>query len=404
MVVGMRKLSEKEFTKSVLSSKSETPPRRGGSSTVQGWGSHNYIVMAVDRDGFIHLSGNMHANQLTYFRSGKPGDVTTMEQVDAMVGSKEDRCTYPKFMNGHDGSLLFHYRDGGSGDGDEIYNVYDEKTRKWRRFLDASLIAGQGKRNAYQNGPKLGPDGWYHLLWVWRETPDAATTHDLSYARSRDLTHWETASGKTLTLPITIDSKGTIIDPVPVRGGIINGCHKFDFDSKNRVVVTYHKHDKNGNTQAYAARCEDGKWIISQISDWKDRHVFQGRGSAPSTFGTSLKLGTIGKHGKGKLALSYSHWKEGSGLLVIDEQTLAPVAVESQSVKTSRIPRALTKVTSDFEGMGVRWCEDSGSSPDSTSRYVLRWESLESHRDQAREEPLPENQELVLYRIGRGSE
>lgn len=37
------------------------------------------ITMAVDREGYMHLSGNMHANHLTYFRSREPADVTTME-------------------------------------------------------------------------------------------------------------------------------------------------------------------------------------------------------------------------------------------------------------------------------------------------------------------------------------
>ncbi len=187
MVVGMRQLSEDRFTTAILPSRSNKPPGRGDSTTIQGWDSHNYITMAVDKAGHIHLSGNMHANKLTYFRSQVAGDITSMKQIDVMVGAAENRCTYPKFMKGPDGILLFHYRDGGSGNGQEIYNVYNDQTRSWRRFLDTTLIHGRGKRNAYQNGPRLGPDGRYHLLWVWRETPDAATNHDLSYARSRDL-------------------------------------------------------------------------------------------------------------------------------------------------------------------------------------------------------------------------
>lgn len=401
MVVGMRSLAEHSFTKMILPSDSDAPPKRGGPrSTIQGWDSHNYITMAIDRAGFIHISGNMHVNQLIYFRSEKPGDITTMKQVNSMVGGQEDRCTYPKFLEGPDGKVLFHYRDGSSGNGDEIYNVFDTATQTWRRFLPTALIVGLGKRNAYQNGPRPGPDGWYHLLWVWRESPDAATNHDLSYARSHDLIHWENVHGESLPLPITIESKGTIIDPVPVNGGIINGCQDFGFDSRQRVVVTYHKHDKAGNTQAYAARFENGQWLIRAISDWKQRHLFSGGGSGPSTFGTSLTLGRIQQHGRGKLALPYSHWKAGQGLLVIDEETLAPVGVEAQTAQPPPFPKTLTKVSSSFPGMRVNWCEDSGTSPNPTSRSVLRWETLGRNRDRPREGALPENGDLVLYRIG----
>ncbi len=41
-------------------------------------------------------------------------------------------------------------------------------------------------------GPVRGPDGLFHVVWVWRDTPDRATNHHLSYARSRDLQRWET--------------------------------------------------------------------------------------------------------------------------------------------------------------------------------------------------------------------
>jgi hypothetical protein len=36
------------------------------------------------------------------------------------------------------------------------------------------------------------------------------------------------------------------VDPIPVNGCIINGCHKMGFDAQNRLVVAYHKHDDQG--------------------------------------------------------------------------------------------------------------------------------------------------------------
>jgi hypothetical protein len=388
-VVAMRTLGDTNFVQHVLPSRSDKPPTRTTSSTIQGWDSHNYLTLAVDSAGHIHLAGNMHANPLTYFRSRKPGDVTTLAQVDAMVGKNETRCTYPKFLTGPRGELIFHYRDGGSGNGNEIYNVYDVATQRWQRLLDTALTDGQGKRNAYLNGPLLGPDGWYHLLWVWRESPDAATCNNLSYARSRDLRQWETAAGQPLTLPITLESAGTIIDPIPVNGGIINGCHQFGFDSRNRIVVTYHKHDAAGNTQAYAARFENGAWRIRAVSKWEGKHVFSGGGSGPSTFGTALGLGTVTPHGAGKLALSYRHWKAGSGLLVFDENTLEPLG--TAPTPPSRYPKSLLKLTANFPGLRVNWREDGP--------YVLRWETLGTNRDRPRDGELPENGELVLYRL-----
>jgi len=396
MVVGMRGFGDGQFVKAVLPSESDQPPRHTAeTSTIQGWDSHNYITLAVDKEGYVHLSGNMHADPLLYFRSDKPEDITTMRQIKLMVGDRENRCTYPKFMDGPDGELLFHYRDGGSGNGVEIYNVYDVQTKIWRRFFDKPLIDGLGRANAYQNGPQLGPDGWYHLLWVWRDTPDAATNHDLSYARSKDLKQWETADGKPLDLPITPDDTETIVDPIPIHGGIINGCHKMGFDSSNRVVIAYHKHDQQDNTQAYAAQFAGGEWQIRQISGWEGKHIFKGGGSGPSEFGTSLSLMNISRVEDGLLGLSFSHWKAGRGILVFAENTLEPVRVDPP---VNAYPSEVTKVVSDFPGMGCCLAGDSGTPVEDVVRYVLKWESLGSNRDQPREEPWPANSDLILYK------
>jgi hypothetical protein len=104
----------------------------------------------------------------------------------------------------------------GSGSGNEIYDVYDTASSRWSHLLAVPLVDGEGQRNAYFVGPTLGPDGLFHLAWVWRDTPDAETNHDLSYARSRDLVHWEKSDGAPLKLPITL-ANAEIVDPMPVE-------------------------------------------------------------------------------------------------------------------------------------------------------------------------------------------
>ena len=225
--------------------------------TAVGWDSHNYITMALDRDGHLHVSGNMHCVKLIYFRTQVPADITTLKRYP-MTGKAEDRATYPKFLTDQNGELIFNYRNGGSGNGMRIYNKYDRQTRTWSRLLDKPLLDGQGKRNAYPAGPVQGPDGWFHIVWVWRDTPDCATNHHLSYARSKDLLNWETAAGDKIELPMTLANKSLCVDPIPSGGGIINGCERLIFDSDNRPIITYHKSDENGNMQIYATRFEDG--------------------------------------------------------------------------------------------------------------------------------------------------
>lgn len=355
-----------------------------------GWDSHNSIVMTVDDDGYLHLSGNMHCVPLVYFRTTKPLDITTFERIPVMVGSEEQRCTYPAFFRGASNELIFTYRDGSSGNGNQIYNRYDLKTKTWKRLLDSPLTSGEGKMNAYLNGPVRGPDGYFHLCWVWRDTPDCATNHDLSYARSKDLVRWEKSDGTALALPITIET-AEVVDPVPPGGGMINGNTKIGFDSKRRPVIAYHKFDAEGKTQIYNARREMGGWKIYQTSNWDYRWEFSGGGSIDF----EVRVGAVAVDADGELNQSYSNAKHGSGIWQLDIATLKPTAILK---RPSRYPTKLRRLTSDFPGMQVRFDEDSAASGSEGARYVLRWETLGRNRDRPRKKVPPPSM-LTLYKL-----
>jgi len=379
MTVGRRRLDERDWEFAVL-------PQRIG------WDSHNYIAMTLDDEGYLHLAGNMHVHPLRYYRTEKPLDIASFVRVRHMVGSEEDRVTYPRFFRGANGELVFTYRDGSSGSGNQFYNVYDVGKRAWRRLLEEPLTDGQGKMNAYLNGPLHGPDGYYHLCWVWRDTPDCATNHDLCYARSRDLVHWEKGTGEVLTLPITLSS-AEVVDPVPPGGGIINGNTKIGFDAQQRPVIAYHKFDADGITQLYNARLEDGAWRVYQSSDWDYRWEFAGGGSIPF----EVRVEPLRAEEDGSLVQGWSHERYGKQRWRLDSDTLKPL--ERLERPSSGIPAGLGKVESDFEGMQVEFASDSGKSDVPGARYVLRWETLGHHRDRRRDKPWPAPSMLRVYRI-----
>lgn len=358
-----------------------------------GWDSHNYITMAVDDDGLLHVSGNMHCVPLIYFRTKKPGDIATLEMLN-MTGENEDRCTYPKFMRDAGNRLIFHYRDGGSGRGNEIYNVYDLKTKRWSRLLDKSLTDGQDVMNAYMAGPTRGPDGWFHMHWVWRDTPDCATNHHLSYARSRDLLDWESGFGRKVELPITLDKDSLWVGPIPSGGGIINGGHRLFFDVDNRPLITYHKADAEGNMQVYAARPEGGEWRRHVLTDWSKPVDFSGRGSMGFI---GIRIGPMSRVEPGILVMTYRHRDYGSGRLVVDEKTLRPLEKKVDIVP--QYPPQLSRVQSDFDGMAVRRVEDIGGSGREDVRYILQWETLGRNHDRPRKPPLPEPSVLKLHKL-----
>lgn len=379
MTVAQRRLDQERWTYTVL-------------PVTTGWDSHNYVTMALDEAGCIHLSGDLHCTPLKYYRSEKPFDAASLKQIDTMVGREENKATYPKFFKGPDGRLVFTYRDGSSGDGNQIFNVYDGKSKAWQRLLDRPLTDGEGKRNAYFCGPQLGPDGFYHISWVWRETPDAATNHDLSYARSKDLLQWETAAGKKLTLPIRIGD-GATIDPVPVNGGMINGNHQIGFDAQKRVTISYHKNDAENFTQPWVARWEGGAWAFHHVSDWPWHCEFSGGG----TLNFPIRLGPVVAQRDGSLTMNYKHSEFGSGEWSLDPQTLRATG----KANLPRLPRSFSRIEGDFPGLRVKLSGDEVEEKEANSRYLLRWEALPANRDRAIPEPWPKPTMLRVYQVSQ---
>lgn len=348
-----------------------------------GWDSHNYITVVVDTAGDIHLSGNMHGDPLVYFRTTKPGDITTFEKLP-MTGKEELRCTYPRFIKTPDNTLLFMYRSGGSGNGRRFYNQYDVHTKTWSRLFDAPLFEGEGQRNAYPIGPVRGPEGRYHLVWVWRDTPDCATNHHLSHACTQDFKTWKTAGGQTLDLPITLSQTRACVDPIPSGGGIINGCERLVFDSKNRPIIAYHKRDQNRHMQIFVARFHQGRWHHRAVTAWDKEIPFSGRGAMPFI---GIKLGSVRRLPSDLIAIDYRHRDYGSGRILLNEASLRQV--DKNVVIPREMPRTLSRPTLEFDGIRAKFAQDRGAASGVDRKYVLRWETLEAHHDRPRQPPLP---------------
>jgi hypothetical protein len=388
MVVGQRDLNEDCFHQHIMTS--TLRETHGGTSTILGWDSHNYVTLGIDSQGYIHLSGNMHVHPLTYFRSTEPHDITTLKQVMKMTGSLEEKLTYPRFMTDLNGHLIFHYRDGGSGNGNEIYNIYSAESKSWERLLDVPLTDGEGKMNAYQSQPTLMADNWYHVWWVWRDTPDCSTNHDLSYMKSNDLKNWYNAFGKPVKLPATLQNKSLIVDPVPPGGGIINLSARLCLDENNKPVFIYHKYGTDGNLQLFVARLKGESWVSNQITKWDYRWEFSGGGSIV----VDVRLKDFLRRDDGYYEFSYWHVKQGSNTLLLNENfNIVGKVLRSEAFSET------VNVEGDFPGLEVRIADDIGKADEKEVRYFLKWESLTNNRDRPRLKPWPDPSKLYLHKM-----
>jgi len=359
-----------------------------------GWDAHNYVTLAFDPEGYIHVSGNMHCVPLRYYRSTKPEDIDSIVGVHRMTGELESRATYPRFFTGPAGEFLFTYRDGGSGNGNNIVNVYDLKTRTWKRYSDKPVFDGEGERNAYQVGPARDKNGIYHLTWVWRDTPDCATNHDVSYAQSPDLNHWTKSDGTPVPLPLTLENS-EIIDRVQVGEGLMNS-ERLSFDAQGRPMVSYIKFDPKGKTQIYTMRLEERGWKRYQTTDWADRWDFSGGGTIDGMIGFS---GPSAWDETGKLYQTFTNRfvAPHSQIRFLDPATLQQIG------ETMRIyPASL-----DTPSQGEEWQVNIGGvSVEAIRRgescLAIRWETLRSNRDQPREQFPPPSKLEIVELVGNG--
>lgn len=209
--------------------------------------AHNTISVMTDGDGYLHVSWDHHNNALRYARSVRPGSLELTDKMP-MTGAHEGSVSYPEFYRMPGGDLLFFYRDGGSGRGNLVINKYDLKTQSWKRLHD-NLVSGEGVRNAYWQAC-VDRKGAIHVSWVWRETPDVASNHDLCYARSTDGgATWEKSNGEKYDLPITA-ANAEYARMIPQNSELINQTSMTGSDNGMPFIATYWR-DQDSNVPQY---------------------------------------------------------------------------------------------------------------------------------------------------------
>ncbi len=238
--------------------------------------AHNVISIMVDKAGYLHVCWDQHDSRLRYARSLHPNSlVLGYEQV--MVGRNETQVTYPEFLKLPNGQLLFLYRDGGSGNGNLVVNSYDVKQQQWKR-IHSNLIDGEGKRNAYWQS-YVDNQGTIHLSWVWRESPNVASNHDMAYACSKDggLT-WERSNGTRYNLPM----KASTVEyaaRIPQQHELINQTSIAADDKGNPFIASYWRNPGCRIPQYKVIYLQDGEWKVRSFDFRRTSFSLSGGGT-----------------------------------------------------------------------------------------------------------------------------
>ena len=221
--------------------------------------AHNSISIVLDGMGYMHVSWDQHNSKLRYATSLEPGSLLLSDEKP-MIGEQELNVTYPEFYTLPSGDLLFMYRSGESGRGNLVMNRYDVEDKKWIRLQD-NLISGEKERSAYWQSC-VDKKGTIHLSWVWRESSDVASNHDLCYAKSEDGGQtWQQSNGSVYDPPITMKSAETVAK-IDQQRELINQTSMTTDSQGNPVIVSYWRPDDSDVPQYHLVSYNENSWNI----------------------------------------------------------------------------------------------------------------------------------------------
>lgn len=225
--------------------------------------AHNSISIMADGDGYLHVSWDHHGHPLRYAKSIAPLSLELGDK-QPMTRELEENVTYPEFYKMPNGDLIFIYRDGQSGKGNLVLNRYNVKTKTWNQ-LQKNLIDGEGKRNAYAQSC-VDDKGVIHISWVWRETPDVATNHDLCYTKSLDggIT-WMNSKGEKYTLPIIAETS-EYAALIPQNSELINQTAMTTDSKGNPYIATYWRENNSDIPQYHIVYNREHEWKVMNLN------------------------------------------------------------------------------------------------------------------------------------------
>lgn len=238
--------------------------------------AHRSISIITDGNGYLHISWNHHGNALHYSKSIAPGSLQMTAEMP-MTGIAETNVTYPEFHALPNGDIIFFYRDGRSGQGNLVLNRYYTQQKKWEQ-LHSNLIDGEKQRNAYWQAC-VDTKGTIHLSWVWRESPDVASNHDMCYAQSYDggIT-WTNSKQEKYVLPVNA-ATAEYVCHIPQKSELINQTSMYADEEGHPFIATYWREMGDSVPQFHVVYFTGKAWKVQNTGFRKTAFSLSGAGT-----------------------------------------------------------------------------------------------------------------------------
>ncbi|WP_413229599.1 BNR-4 repeat-containing protein [Klebsiella aerogenes] len=258
--------------------------------------SHNVYSLGVTKDGYLIVSGNMHAKPCRAVISNAPYDITAWTAISYTASTE---VTYPRFVKYPDGTTQAFWRQGVSAAGQYYSALFNDTTRTFGPVFQ--IAATDLNANAYEQRLGVGRDGSLHFCFGLRVNANTADANrGLYYAKSMDkgLT-WTNAAG-TINYPAPLtEANSEKIADIPIYSGYVNqnggAC---DYDSHYHTCLW--QTDDNNHTQIVHIWFDGSDWHEEFVS----KFTFKVNTTQPLLDGT-LSRPAIGCNKYGKTWIFY---------------------------------------------------------------------------------------------------
>lgn len=230
---------------------------------------HRQSSGCVDSTGRYLLAFGMHSTTLSalnFARATNPGDTALapgnfLAKADGTVGplvagntTIEANCAYPAFVQMPNGKVLFTFRTGSSGLGNQVLYLINGLTIT---SVYNTLIDGvSGSTSAYINtfwveGTTSAHPSRIWLSWSWRDSNNPLDAHDLYAVYSDDEgVTWKSAGGTTMTIPMSqANAAAALVEAVPIATQNWPGQQGMCVNTRGEPIICMYK----GSTVSPAA-------------------------------------------------------------------------------------------------------------------------------------------------------
>lgn len=180
---------------------------------------HNGYSLGVTKDGYIIVSGNMHADPCCAVISNVLYDITAWTAISYTASPQ---VSYPRFVKYPDGISQAFWRQGVSAAGQYFSALFDDTTRTFDAVFQ--IVATDLNVNAYEQRLGIGRDGSLHMCFGLRvDAGTADANRGLYYVKLMDkgLT-WTNAAGTVnYPAPLTETNSEKIAD-IALYSGYVN--------------------------------------------------------------------------------------------------------------------------------------------------------------------------------------